>query len=208
MLRATFSHKGRRDALSTIVSAVFPSGPSKHKKLIRPISARPYHPRGMKHTPRPRLASEQRLRRLSLWLALTIAWFAAHVLAHLAPRAAGRVLTEHARHARLLLVIRAAKAAAFRRGAIHADMRRLTCRAVAGAALRRALRNGALSQRARAICAALAAPDRWVAQIVKRLQRGFTKLRRLPALRRTRTTGGQSALADAQQKLTLACNTS
>ena len=42
-------------------------------------------------------------------------------------------------------------------------MRRLTGRAAVGAALRRALRKGALSQRARAICAALAAPDRWVA---------------------------------------------
>jgi hypothetical protein len=162
----------------------------------------------MKHTPRPRLASEQRLQRLSLWLALTAAWFAAHVLAHLAPRAAGRVLTEYSRDARLLLVIRAVKAAAFRRGAIHADMRRLTCRAAAGAALRRALRKGALSQRARAICAALAAPDRWIARIVKRLQRGFTKLRRLPAPRRARTTCVQSALADAQQERTLALNTS
>jgi hypothetical protein len=134
----------------------------------------------MKHAPRPRPASEPRLQRLSLWLALTVAWFAAHVLAHLAPRAAGRILTQYARDARLLLVIRAVKAAPFRRGAIHADMRRLTGRAAAGAALRRALRKGR-SQRARAICAALAAPNRWVAQIVKRLQRGFTKLRRLPA---------------------------
>jgi hypothetical protein len=162
----------------------------------------------MKHTPRPRLVSELSLQRLSLWLALTVAWFAAHVLAHLAPRAAGRVLTEHARNARLLLVIRAVKAAAFRRSGIHADMRRLTGRAAAGAALRRALRKGPLSQRARTICTALAAPDRWVAQIVKRLQRGFTKLRRLPAPRRTRATFVQSAPADAQRELTLACNTS
>jgi hypothetical protein len=85
-------------------------------------------------------------------------------------------------------------------------MRRLTGRGAAGAALRRALRKGALSQRARAICAALAAPERSVAQIVKRLQRGFTKLRRLPAPRRT--TCAQSAPADAQRELTLACNTS
>ncbi len=140
----------------------------------------------MKHTTRPLLPSAQRLQRLSLWLALTIAWFAAHVLAHLAPRGARALLNEYARHARLLLVIRAVKAVAFRRGVVHADMRRLTCRAAAGAVLRRALRRGALSQRVRALCAALAAPERWIARIAQRLQRGFTKLRRLPTPRRTR----------------------
>lgn len=134
----------------------------------------------MKHTPRPLLLSEQRLARLSLWLALTVTWFVAHVLARLAPHAAARVLTEHARYARLILVVRAVRAAAFRRGFIHADMRRLTCRAVAGPALRRALRS------ASALCDALAAPERWIAQIVRRLKRGFTKLRALPAPRRTR----------------------
>jgi hypothetical protein len=149
----------------------------------------------MKHTTRPLLPSEQRLQRLSLWLALTIAWFAAHVLAHVAPRAAKGVLTQYARNARLLLVIRAVKAACFRRGVVHADMRRLTCRAAAGAVLRRALRNGALGQRARAICNALAEPERWIAQIAKRLQCGFTKLRRLPAPRRTRA----NAIAQAPQ---------
>jgi hypothetical protein len=142
----------------------------------------------MKHARRPLLLSEQRLQRLSLWLALSVAWFAAHVVARLAPRAAERMLTDYARHARLLLVIGAVRAAGFRRGALHGDMRRLLGRAVAGAALRRALRTGSLSQRARAICAALAAPERWVAHIAKRLQRGFTKLRRLPAPRRTRVT--------------------
>lgn len=140
----------------------------------------------MKHTPCPPLPSDQRLARLSLWLALTVAWFAANVLARIAPHASARVLTEHARHARLLLVTRAVKAAAFRRGLIHADMRRLTCRSVAGAALRRALRTGALSQRACAIAEALAAPERWIAYIARLLKRRFTKLRRLPTPRRTR----------------------
>jgi hypothetical protein len=140
----------------------------------------------MNHTPRPPALSDQRIARLSLWLALTIAWFAAHVLARLAPRAAAEILSEHARHARLLLVARAVKAAAFRRGVIHADMRRLTCRAVAGAALRRALRTGPHARRARALCDALAAPERWLAHIVRRLRRGFTKLVRLPMPRRTR----------------------
>jgi hypothetical protein len=149
----------------------------------------------MKHTIRPLLPSAQRLQRLSLWLALTIAWFAAHVLAHVAPRAAKGVLSQYARNARLLLVIRAVKAVAFRRGAMHADMRRLTCRAAAGGVLRRALRKGALNQRVRALHAALAAPERWIAQIAKRLRRGFTKLRRLPAPRRTRAT----VVAQAQQ---------
>jgi hypothetical protein len=161
----------------------------------------------MKHTLRPRLVSEQRLTRLSLWLALTVAWFAAHVLARLAPAAAARVLAGHARHARLLLVTRAARAVAFRRGAIHADMRRLTCRGAAGGALRRALRKGAPSERVRAIGNALAAPERWVAKIAKRLQRGFTKLRRLPAPRRTRACA-HSALLDAQRELGPALNTS
>jgi hypothetical protein len=140
----------------------------------------------MKHAPCPPLPSDQRLARLSLWLALTVAWFAAHVLAWIAPHAAVRILTDHARHARLLLVTRAVKAAAFRRGFIHADMRRLACRSVAGAALRRGLRTGALSQRARAIGEALAAPERWIAYIVRRLKRRFTKLGRLPTPRRTR----------------------
>ncbi len=147
----------------------------------------------MKHTTRPRLPSEQRIQRLSLWLALTIAWFAAHVLAHLAPRAARGVLMEYARHARLLLLIRAVRAVSFRRGAMHADMRRLTCRAVFGGALRRALRKGALRDRIRALCAALAAPERWIAHIARRLQRGFTKLRRLPAPRRTRVNANAQA---------------
>ncbi len=147
----------------------------------------------MKHTHRPVLPTAQRLQRLGLWLALTVAWFAAHVLAHVAPRGARGLLNEYARHARLLLVIRAVKSVAFRRGVVHADMRRLTCRAAAGAVLRRALRRGALSQRARALCNALAEPERWIARIAKRLQRGFTKLRRQPSPRRTRV----KALAQA-----------
>jgi hypothetical protein len=137
----------------------------------------------MNVAPRPHLVSAQRLLRLSLWLRLTVSWFAAHVLALTAPQAAACILAKHARDTRMLLVLRAVKAAGFRRrGVITADMRRLTGRGVAGVKLRRELRTGTFSQRARAICDALAAPDRWIAYIVKRLRRGFTKLQRAPAL--------------------------
>jgi hypothetical protein len=49
--------------------------------------------------------------------------------------------------------------------------------------LRRALRS---ADRARALCAVLAAAERWIAHITRRLQRGLTKLRRLPKPRRVR----------------------
>ncbi|MES1202834.1 MAG: hypothetical protein ABUS57_15465 [Pseudomonadota bacterium] len=118
----------------------------------------------MNEAPRPQSVSAQRLLRLSLWLRLTVSWFAAHVLALTAPQTAARFLAKHARDARMLLVSRAVKAAGFRRGGvIAADMRRLTGRGVAGVKLRRALRTGTFSQRAHAICDALAAPDCWPA---------------------------------------------
>ncbi|MES1158535.1 MAG: hypothetical protein ABUL42_01440 [Terricaulis silvestris] len=143
----------------------------------------------MNEAPRPQSVSAQRLSRLSLWLRLTVSWFAAHVLALAAPQAAACFLAKHARDTRMLLVSRAVKAARFRRGGvITADMRRLTSRGVAGVKLRRALHTGTFSQRARAICDALAAPDRWIAYIVKRLRRGFTKLQRAPALGREKVT--------------------
>ncbi|HWA22198.1 MAG TPA: hypothetical protein VG735_07380 [Caulobacterales bacterium] len=148
----------------------------------------------MNETPRPHLVSAQRLLRLSLWLRLTVSWFAAQVLALTAPRAAACFLEKYARDARMLLVLRAVKAAGFRRGGvITADMRRLTGRGVAGVKLRRALRTGTFSQRACAICDALAAPDRWIAYIVKRLQRGFTKLQRAPAVVRKKVRVARAA---------------
>jgi hypothetical protein len=128
--------------------------------------------------------SEQRLERLSLWLALSVAWFAAHVLARLAPEAAARIVDEYARHARLLLVARALRRAPLRRLPGRAGVRRLTCRAVAGGALRRALNAGPHRRRVHEICAVLASPERWVARIVRRLRRGFTKRGGLPAPRR------------------------
>jgi hypothetical protein len=125
---------------------------------------------------------------LSLWLTLTIAWFAAHVLAHVAPQAAARMLTQYARDAGVLLVVRALKQIippAARRSHLPQDIRRLTCRAVAGARLRRALHTGTLIERARAIADAVTNPERWVAHIVRRMQRRFTRMRRLPAPIRT-----------------------
>jgi hypothetical protein len=136
---------------------------------------------------RPSPLNEQRLQRLSLWLALTVAWFVAHVLGAVAPEAAARLLAQHARSARLLLVARAVKRLGFTAARIplRIERRRLTCRAVAGAALRHAFRQRTLAGRARALCAALADAERWIARIVRRLRRGFTKLRCLPKPHRT-----------------------
>lgn len=127
---------------------------------------------------KPSRLTDQRLQRLTLWLALTVVWFASHVLAQVAPHAAARLLKQHAQTARLLLVARAVKRIGFRapcRGVIPMEARPYTCRRVAGAVLRRALRKGAS-----ALCAVLAESERWIARIARSLRRGFTKLRRLP----------------------------
>jgi hypothetical protein len=147
-------------------------------------------------TARPSRISDQRLQRLSLWLALTVAWFAAHVLGRIAPQAAARMLTQHAHGARILLTLRAVRRIGFkarRRGALPIDMRRLTSRGAAGAALRRALRKGTPSARAGALCAVLANAERWIAHIAHRLERGFTKLRCLPKPRRVKLRATASA---------------
>lgn len=124
--------------------------------------------------------TEHHLQRLCLWLALVVARLAAPVLNAIAPRAIARLLDEYARTARLLLVARAINHIAFkapRRGPLPVDFRRHTLRRVAGASLRRALRG---HDRARALVACLADAERWIAHIARRLQRGLTKLRRLP----------------------------
>jgi hypothetical protein len=133
--------------------------------------------------------TDQRLSRLSLWLCLTVMWFAANVLARLAPHAAERALAAYAHAARTLLVARALKQTALcqRAPAIsRIKTRNLTVRRVVGSTVRRALRGGSLAERARRICALLAAPERWIAAISRRLRRRFTKLRRLPAPPRAR----------------------
>lgn len=126
-------------------------------------------------------AAAKRLSRLSLWLCLTVVWFAAHVLARLAPSAASRMLTQYARTARLLLVARTLSQTVFRmRQHGRAELRRLTVRCAGGAALRRALRRGSLAERAEAICAALAAPEPWIAYTARRLRRSAPKRALLP----------------------------
>jgi hypothetical protein len=138
-------------------------------------SARPSLAKG------PRL-TDRRLQRLSLWLALMIVWFAAHVLGRVSPEKAARLLAQHARDARMLLVARAVKRLDYQAPRLSGriERRRLTIRAVAGAALRRALPQPSLAGRARALCAALANADHWIARIIERLNRGFTKLCCLP----------------------------
>jgi hypothetical protein len=147
------------------------------------------------NTARPQTApriTDERLQRLCLWLALTVAWFAAHVLGAVAPedplkRAAAVLLAQHGRIARNLLALRAVRRIGFkapRRTSVPVDIRRLTARGVAGVALRRALRRHTLAGRTRALCALLAESERWIAHIARRLKRGFTKLRALPRPRR------------------------
>lgn len=149
---------------------------------------RAYHRRQMNASAPLTLVTAKRLSRLSLWLCLTVTWFAAHVLAHLAPHASHRALNHYASVARLLLVASALQqnAPSSRRRLRPAAARRLSIRRAAGPALRRTLRQGSFAQRAGAICAALAAPERWLAAITRRLRRGFTKLGRLPTPRRMR----------------------
>jgi hypothetical protein len=137
----------------------------------------------------PLRISDQRLQRLCLWLALTVAQFAAHVLGAVAPQMAARMLTEHADAARNLLILRAIRRVGIkptRRRSSPVEMRRILSRGVVGAALRRALRGRTRADRAHALCAVLADAERWIARIVRRLRRGFTKLRCLPRPRRVR----------------------
>jgi hypothetical protein len=57
--------------------------------------------------------------------------------------------------------------------------RALTLRAMAGLQLNRALAGRGLRAQAAALYAALAGAERWIATIVRRLNRRFTKLRRV-----------------------------
>lgn len=132
----------------------------------------------------------QRLERLSLWLCLALARFMIHALSHVAPRVARQTLRHFAHAARLVLVARALRTTklAKPRGADPtARKRRLTCRGVAGAQIRRALRANTPEARARAIADMLAAPERWIGLIARRLRKGFTKMRRLPRPKRQHT---------------------
>jgi hypothetical protein len=127
--------------------------------------------------------TEHHLQRLCLWLALVVARLVAPVLNAIAPHAMARLLDDYARIARLLLVARAMQRVAFKAprfgpvpAAISEGWRGPNVRRVAGANLRRALRGG--------LIACLAEAERWIAHLTRRLQRGLTKLRRLPKPRR------------------------
>jgi hypothetical protein len=152
-------------------------------------------------TARSSLLNEQRLQRLSLWLALTVAWFVAHVLGRVAPHAAARILAQHARDARMLLVARAVTRVGIKRRRLPARIkgRRLSIRGVAGSALRRAFHQGPLEDRARALCAVFAEAERWIARIARRLKRGFAKLGCLPKPRRVRAPSCARAPLPARQ---------
>jgi hypothetical protein len=138
------------------------------------------------YTPAPPLPTEHRLARLQTWLALTIAWFAAHVLALVAPNAAANELARLGRWTRLLIIVRALKRTSLPRTSNrprcydnHSRVRRLTDRRMAGAGLRRALKARSPQARARALYAALTYADAWIARLARRFTRRFTKLRRV-----------------------------
>jgi hypothetical protein len=152
---------------------------------IRPTSARPYHRRALNYIPPPPLPSETRLARLTTWLALTVTWFAAHVLALFAPHQATSQLKKYARWSAIVLIVCAMKRMRFPRPAHRnhrpgARKRDLSMRRLGGAELRQALRAGTPAARARAIYAILTNPERCLARLVRRMQRRFTKLRVLP----------------------------
>lgn len=137
--------------------------------------------------PAPTRLSALRLSRLQKWLSLWLVWFVAHVLAHIAPPRAAAMLAQARRRTRILLLIHA-----LRRVAPPAQphkprcydpartCRELDARVLVGHALNRALKApGAIAQ-AQHLYAILANPERWIARIVRRLMRRYTKLRRAP----------------------------
>jgi hypothetical protein len=162
-------------------------------------------------TAHPLRISDQRLQRLCLWLALTVARFAAHVLGAVAPQMAARMLAGHSHAARNLLILRAIRCVgikppkvAFWRGSSPVEMRRIMSRGVGGPALRRALRGRTRADRANALCTVLADAERWIARIARRLKRGFTKLRCLPKPCRVRLrTDAPALLAERQSAASL-----
>jgi hypothetical protein len=142
----------------------------------------------------------KRLPRLRLWLCLAASWFVAHALARVSPQAAHRTLKTYARYACILLVADAfIRMPARPRPREHRPiaMRRPRIRGAAGPALRRALRRGSLAERAARICAVLAAPESWIAAIMRRLRRRFDRLGRLPAPRRVRCAARRLAFHSA-----------
>lgn len=144
------------------------------------------------HTaPAPTLPTELRLNRLHKWLSLWLVWFVAHVLAHIAPQRAVALLAQARRRTRILLLIHALRRVPPppqphkpRCYDLARPCRRVSSSVIVGHALNRALKAPDAIAQAQHLYAILANPERWIARIVRRLKRGFTKLRRAPRFAR------------------------
>jgi hypothetical protein len=137
--------------------------------------------------PAPTLPTELRLNRLTKWLSLWLVWFVAHVLAHIAPRRAAALLAQARRRTRILLLLHALRRVAPPRQPQKPrcydparPCRRLRPRVLVGHALNRALKAPDAIAQAQHLYVILVHPERWIARIVRRLKRRYTKLRRAP----------------------------
>jgi hypothetical protein len=135
----------------------------------------------------PTLPSALRLNRLQKWLSLWLVWFVTHVLAHIAPQRAAALLVQARRRTRSLLVVHALRRVTPPRQPPKPrcydparPCRRLRARVLVGHALNRALKAPDAIAQAQHLYAILANPERWIARIVRRLMRRYTKLRRAP----------------------------
>jgi hypothetical protein len=120
---------------------------------------------------------------LSLWLV----WFVAHLLAYIAPQRAAALLAQARRGTRVLLLLHALRRITPPRQPHKPrcydparPCRRLSARVIVGHALNRALKAPDAIAQAQHLYAILANPERWIARIVRRLNRRYTKLRRAP----------------------------
>lgn len=137
----------------------------------------------MNYTPAENLPSEHSLKRLQKWMMLTLIWFAAHVLAVMAPATAARWLREMRHNLRAVMLVRAFHRAPDPPLASHpgcydrawvTDTIRL--RGMAGYKFMRALSGRGALEQSRALYAVLADAERWIDHLVRRLRRGFTRL--------------------------------
>lgn len=137
----------------------------------------------MNYTPAEDLPSEHSLKRLQKWMMLTLIWFAAHVLAVMAPATAARWLREMRHNLSVVMLVRAFHQAPEPAFAPHPGCydrawmtNMISLRGMAGIRFTRALSGrGALDQ-SRALYAVLADAERWIDHLVRRLRRGFTRL--------------------------------
>jgi hypothetical protein len=133
------------------------------------------------------LPTELRVNRLQKWLSLWLVWFVAHALAYIAPLHAAALLAQARRRTRNLLVVHALRRVTPPRQPPKPPCydparpcRRLRARVLVGHALNRALKARDAIAQARHLYAILANPERWIARIVRRLKRRYSKLRRAP----------------------------